>query len=82
MTISQLVDGLERFQQSLVEIADDAATSGSSRIVQPGLLFPSLGDVSDGGSRARYELEHADGLATIRDAFQELQTLSLIPGER
>ncbi len=76
--VNTLVDGLERFQESLVQIADDAASSGSGRIVQPGLLFPSLSDTSDGGSRARYELDYADGLATIREALDQLRKLGVI----
>ena len=40
-----------------------------------------MSDSSDGGSRARYELDHADGLADIRDACQQLQTLGLLPGQ-
>lgn len=79
--VNQLVAALDRFQQSLVEIADDAAASGSSHIVGRGVFLPSLIDTSDGGSRARYELDHADGLATIREAFQQLQTLGVLPEE-
>ena len=80
--VSLLVDGLDRFQNALADIAGDAAAYGSGAIVQTGLLFPTTSDTGDGGSRARYELDHADGLATIRDALDRLRGLGAFPEER
>ena len=37
-----------------------------------------MSDVSDGGSHARYELDHADGLATIRESFERLRALGVL----
>jgi hypothetical protein len=76
--VGQLLEGLERFQNALTDIASDAAATGSHRLVQRGLLYPSLADVSDGGGLARYELDHADGLATIRDSFERLRSLGVL----
>ncbi len=72
--VERLIDGLNRFQTALTQIAADAAT-GSQDLYQPGVLFGSMADVSDGGSLARYELDHADGLAAIRESFERLRTL-------
>lgn len=74
----QLVDGLDRFQESLTQIAADAAAGGSDHLYQPGLFLGSMADVSDGGGRARYELDHADGLADIRAAFDRLRALGVL----
>ena len=49
---------------------------------QPGLLIGSMADVSDGGGLARYELDHADGLATIRESFERLRALGVLREER
>lgn len=76
--VGQLLDGLERFQSALTDIASDAAATGANHMVTTGLLWPSLTDVSDHGSLARYELDHADGLATIRDAFERLRSLGVV----
>lgn len=79
--VSKLVDGLDRFQQALADIADDDAAYGSDAIIATGMLFPTISDTGDGGSRARYELDHADGLATIRDALSQLRALGALPEE-
>ena len=51
--VAQLVDGLDRFQEALTEIAASAAALGTDKLYQRGALFPSMADVSDGGgSRA------------------------------
>jgi len=76
--VANLVRGLDRFEQGLTDIASDAAATGADRLYRPGVLFGSLGDVSDGGGRARYELDQADGLAEIRAAFETLRTLGYL----
>jgi hypothetical protein len=76
--VDNLVAGLDRFAQALTDIASDAAATGSDRLPQRGLLLGSLADVSDGGGRARYELDHADGLAEIRTAFETLRRLGYL----
>lgn len=76
--VSHLVAGLDRFSQALTNIASDAAATGSDRLPQRGFLLGSLADVSDGGGRARYELDHADGLAEIRFAFETLRGLGYL----
>jgi hypothetical protein len=53
--IDHLIDGLNRFQTALTQIAADAAT---------GL--------------ARYELDHADGLADIRESFERFRALGVL----
>jgi uncharacterized membrane protein YeaQ/YmgE (transglycosylase-associated protein family) len=58
--VAQLLDGLERFQDALTDIARDAAAPGM---------------------RPRYELDHADGLATIRDSFERLRSLGVLRDE-
>lgn len=58
--VAQLLDGLERFQDALTDIARDAAAPG----VNP-----------------RYELDHADGLATIRDSFERMRSLGVLRDE-
>jgi len=80
--VSLLVNGLDRFQCALADIADDAAAYGSDAIIATGLLFPTIRDTGDGGSRVRYELDHADGLATIREALEQLRALGALAGEQ
>jgi hypothetical protein len=75
--VEQLVDGLNRFQTSLTQIAADSSATASQHVYQRGWLIGSMADVSDGGSLARYELDHADGLATIRDALERLRQLGV-----
>jgi len=77
--VTQFADGLDRFETALAEIASAAARTGSQRMVQPGLFRSSLSDVSDGGALARYELDHADGLADIREACERLRALGVLP---
>lgn len=77
--IDRLLDALNRFQTSLTQIADDAAATGSDRMYQRGVLFGSMTDVSDGGALARYELNQADGLAAIRESFERLSELGVLP---
>jgi hypothetical protein len=79
--VDQLVRGLDKFQDALTQIADEAAATGTNRLFQRGVFSASMADVSDDGGRARYHLDHADGLAQIRDAFQQLRSLGLVPGE-
>jgi hypothetical protein len=74
----RLVEGLNRFQTALTQIAADAAASASQRMYQPGALFGSMADVSDGGGLARYELDHADGLAAVRESFERLRALGIL----
>ena len=76
--VDRLVDGLNRFQTALTQIAADAAATGSQHLYQRGVLFGSMADVSDGGGLARYELDHADGLATIRESFERLRQLGVL----
>jgi len=76
--VDNLASGLDRFAEALTGIASDAAATGSDRLPQPGLLFGSLADVSDGGGRARYELDHADGLADIRTSLETLRGLGYL----
>lgn len=76
--VDRLVDGLNRFQTALTQIAADAAATASQHMYQPGALFGSMADVSDGGGLARYELDHADGLAAIRESFERLRTLGIL----
>jgi hypothetical protein len=76
--VAQLVDGLDRFQEALTEIAASSAALGTDKLYQRGALFPSMADVSDGGGHARYALDHADGLAEIRDACAELRVLGAL----
>jgi hypothetical protein len=78
--VARLVDGLGRFQTSLTQIAADAAATGSQHMDQRGVLFGSMADVSDGGGLARYELDHADGLAAIRESFERLRQLGVPTG--
>jgi hypothetical protein len=77
--VDRLVDGLNRFQTSLTQIAADASATGTQRMYQPGALFGSMADVSDRGGLARYELDHADGLAAIRESFERLRALGVLP---
>ena len=76
--VEQLVDGLNRFQTALSQIAADSAELGSQHVYQRGWLMGSMADVSDGGSLARYELDHADGLATIRESLERLRELGVV----
>jgi hypothetical protein len=76
--VDRLVDGLNRFQTALTQIAADTAAAGSQHLYQRGWLSGSVTDVSDGGSLARYELDHADGLATIRESFERLRALGVL----
>jgi hypothetical protein len=76
--VDRLIDGLNRFQTALTQIAADAAATGAHHMYQPGALFGSMTDVSDGGGLARYELDHADGLAAIRESFERLGTLGVL----
>jgi hypothetical protein len=80
--IDRLVDGLNRFQTSLTQIAADASATGTHRMYQPGALFGSMADVSDGGGLARYELDHADGLEEIRESFERLRALGILHDRR
>lgn len=80
--VDNLVAGLDRFCEALTDIASEAAATGSDRIPQRGLLFGSLADVSDDGARARYELDHADGLADIRTALETLRGLGYLREDR
>lgn len=80
--VANLIGALGRFSDALGDIASDAAASGSDRLPQPGLLFGSLADVSDGGGRARYELDHAEGLADIRTALETLRGLGYLREDR
>ena len=77
--MAALVDGLNRFQMSLAQIAADSAATGSQHVYQRGFLIGSMADVSDGGGLARYELNQADGLPTIREAFERLRELGVGP---
>jgi hypothetical protein len=79
--LERLTDGLNRFQTALTQIAADAAASASQHMYQPGALFGSMADVSDGGGLARYELDHADGLAAIRESFERLRALDVLHEE-
>jgi hypothetical protein len=76
--VERLIDGLNRFQTALTQIAADASAAGSRPLYQPGFLIGYMSDVSDGGSLARYELDHADGLATIRESFERLRALGVL----
>jgi hypothetical protein len=76
--VAQLVSGMERFEAALTEVASAAAKTGSQHLYQRGLIIPSIADVSDGGALARYEL-HADGLADIRAACEQLRALGVLP---
>jgi len=76
--VERLIDGLNRFQTALTQIAADASATGSQHLYQPGFLISYMSDVSDGGSHARYELDHADGLATIRESFERLRALGVL----
>jgi hypothetical protein len=76
--VERLIDGLNRFQTALTQIAADASATGVHHVYQPGILFGSMADVSDGGSLARYELDHADGLATIRESLEHLRQLGVL----
>ena len=75
--VERLIDGLNRFQTALTQIAADASAQ-ESHVYQRGWLSGSMTDVSDGGSLARYELDHADGLATIRESFERLRALGVL----
>jgi hypothetical protein len=79
--VAQLVSGIERFETALTEIASAAAKTGSQHLYQRGLFSASVVDVSDGGALARYELDHADGLADIRAACERLRALGVLPDD-
>jgi hypothetical protein len=76
--VDRLIDGLNRFQTALTQIAADASATGAQHMYRRGWLSGSMADVSDGGSLARYELDHADGLAAIRESFEHLRTLGVL----
>jgi len=76
--VEQLIDGLNRFQNALTQIATDAAATGSEHLYQGAWLSGWVSDGPDGGSLARHELDHADGLATIREAFARLRQLGVV----
>lgn len=75
--VAQLRSGLEEFQAALTEIAT-GPTVGGRHVYQPGVFLPSMADVPSGEGRRRYELEHAGGLAAIREAFERLSSLGAL----
>jgi hypothetical protein len=80
--VDRLIDGLNRFQTALTQIAADAAATASQHMYQPGALFGSMADVSDRGGLARYELDRADGLAAVRESLDELRKLGVLRDAR
>jgi hypothetical protein len=76
--VERLIDGLNRFQTALTQIATEAAATGSQHLYQGAWLSGWVSDVSDGGSLARHELDDADGLATIRESFEHLRQLGVL----
>ena len=73
----QLVAGMTQLQEDLVDTASSAASTAEDHITQRGWLLPSSVDVSDGGTRYRWELSQSEGLKRVREALGELNTLGI-----
>jgi hypothetical protein len=74
---AQLIGGLKQLQEDLVDTAASAAITANTRVTQRGWLLPSSVDVSDGGSRYRWELSQSPGLKMVRETLSELYTLGV-----
>jgi hypothetical protein len=74
---AHLISGLQQLQEDLVDTAASAAITANTRVTQRGWLLPSSVDVSDGGSRYRWELSQSPGLKMVRETLSELYTLGV-----
>jgi hypothetical protein len=73
--VQRLAAGMAQLGDDLAVTAQGAALTADDRMYQPGLLGPSLADVSDRGGRYRWELDQSRGVRTVREALEELAGL-------
>jgi hypothetical protein len=72
---AQLISGLKQLQEDLVDTAASSGETANDHILGPGWLLPSSVDVSDGGTRYRWELSQSPGLKLVRETLSELYAL-------
>ncbi len=76
----QLISGLKQLQDDLVETSASAVATTNNTMTQRGWLLPRSVDVSDGGTRYRYELSLSQGMKMVREALSELYNLGVGTG--